>query len=169
VARTTTIEGAQEVVERLSRSSSLADGRVCYVHGQGGRPIGTYEQLKKQDGIEIVFARTLLPRFIGFLQYVVASHEGLVKINDRSVLPKVFSELMHLASVGIYCVGSSFESNLVRLASESALPRQQDLGVKADPGYMYYIVDADNAESPTGVLEIISHGVKTPSDLVPYV
>jgi len=75
---------------------------------------------------------------------------------------------MHMSSVGVYCVRQSFEPELLRLAAESGGSRREDLGTKADPSYVFYIVDADNAESGTGMIEIVSHGIETPIDMVPY-
>ena len=167
IAREATRESIDAVLRKLASSSSLAKDRVCYVHGKGGKPKDSYAALRQRPGVEVVYLRSLLPRFARFMQFAVASYEGLVRIDDLARLPRVFTELMNLSAVGVYCVRAAFEGDLVRLASRPGRLRQIDLGVKADSSYAYYIVDADNAESRTGMIEIVSHGFDTPLDMIP--
>jgi hypothetical protein len=89
----------------------------------------------------------------------------LIRIDDPSRLSLVFHTLLDQSMVGVYFIHESMQSELLRAASE-ALPTQ-DLGVKVDPTYVMYIVDADNEESSTGIVEIISYGIGTPTDQIP--
>lgn len=66
-----------------------------------------------------------------FLQFVIASYEGLVKINDLSLLPEVALKLMDQSMVGVYFVENRLEDELVRQA-RATQPRD-DLGIKVDP------------------------------------
>ena len=159
-------EGVSAVLQKLSRSDSLSDGRVCYVHGKGGKQKRTYVSLEQKIGIKVAYYRTVLPKYLRVLQLIGGSYEGLARVDDLSLLPSVFWDLMELSSVGLYCVSASMEAELIKLARDSK-PRQDDLGVKRDPSYAIYIVDADNSESSTGMIEIVSYGAETPSDMIP--
>jgi hypothetical protein len=164
--REATHEGVNAVLQKLSKSASLARGRVCYLHGKGGKQKEVYVSLERKQGLKVVFYRTVLPKYLRVLHFVIASYEGLIRIDDLSLLPSVFVQLMELSSVGVYCVSASMEAEVIRLARDSK-PRQDDLGVKRDPAYAIYIVDSDSSESPTGMIEIISYGNETPSDMIP--
>jgi len=163
--REATFETVEATILKFSRWKHFGKEKICYVFGMGKQPKSTYVALQQEDGLEVLFYRSILPWFAKPLRYVMASYEGLIRIDDPSRLSLVFHTLLDQSMVGVYFIHESMQSELLRAASE-ALPTQ-DLGVKVDPTYVMYIVDADNEESSTGIVEIISYGIGTPTDQIP--
>ena len=164
-SRTATFEDVERTLAKLSKADSNRVGKVCYVYGMGGHAEDTYLQLRLRGGLDIIFYRSIFPRYLRFLKFVMASYEGLVRINDLSILPEIFLTLMDNSMVGVYFVDTRFENELIREAFSTR--QRDDLGIKSDPSYASYVVDADNAEASTGIVEIISYGIETPSELIP--
>ena len=159
------IESVRETLERLAQARSLHPDRVCYVFGMGAQPRHVYASLHGKEGIQLLFFRSLLPWYLRWLSGLVGSYEGLVRIDDLSQLPAVFLSLMDRSMVGVYIFAAGEEDHFLTGVRSMANRRQFDLGVKNDPGYCFYIVDADNSESSTGLIEIVSYGINTPNDL----
>lgn len=161
------IESVREAIERLARTCSLRPDRVCYVFGMGAQPRHVYTSLQGKNGIQLLFFRSLLPWYLRWLSGLVGSYEGLVRIDDLSQLPAVFLSLLDRSMVGVYIFSAADENHFLSGIRCKSNRRQFDLGVKGDPGYCFYIVDADNSESSTGLIEIVSYGIDTPDDLIP--
>jgi hypothetical protein len=164
-SREAVYEDVERALRKLSTAQSLRDGRVCFVFGMGKQSKQTYLALGGLEGAEVVFSRTVLPWYLSFLQFLTASYEGLVRIEDFSVLPDVALNLVDHSMVGVYIADRQFENELIRQASTRSA--SDDLGIKSDPAYSLYTIDADNTESHTGIIEIISYGIETPADLIP--
>lgn len=160
-------ESVRETLERIAQAQPLHPDRVFYVFGMGAQPKHVYTSLQGKRGIELLFFRSLLPWYLRWLSGLVGSYEGLVRIDDLSQLPDVFLALMDRSMAGLYIFAADEEGNFLNGITSKTHRRQFDLGVKNDPGYCFYIVDADNSESSTGVIEIVSYGVSTPNDLIP--
>jgi hypothetical protein len=165
--RDTSFEDVARILRQLSKALSLADERVCYVFGMGAQPKTKYDSLRGMAGVSVTFARSVLPKYVRFLSPVVASYEGLIKIEDPSRLSDVFLELMDRSMTGVYCFRRQIEHEFVATVRKETKSRRYDFGAKEDSGYCFYIVDADSDESKTGLVEIVSYGMDTPSDLIP--
>ena len=154
------------VVNKISQSDYFLDeGKSCYVVGMGGHPKSTYKDLGKEEGIKVIKYESVLPGFSKILAPIVASYAGLVKIENSDKLSTVFTKLINLSMASIYCFDSSIENEFVQLARESLLPEERGFNIKSDRGYFWYMVDADNAESSTGIYEIVSYGHDAPESL----
>lgn len=136
----------------------VADDCVCYVLGMGGQSKATYDHLKKESGVELIWDRSILSGPLRVLSFFIASHAGLVKVLDADMLPSVVKKVCHLSMAGVYIFDKSMEQEFVANVIKNPLPEEFDFGVKKDPGYFFYIVDADNPESSTGIFEIVSYG-----------
>jgi hypothetical protein len=66
----------------------------------------------------------------------------------------------------LYSISPGFEEEFVSRVEAEGVPRHRDFGIKQDPEYFIYMVDADSMESPTGVYEIVSMGRKASECLV---
>jgi hypothetical protein len=88
-----------------------------------------------------------------------------VRVDDAVVLPEISLKLLEQSMIAVYIADRKFEKDLLQAAS--LRPVSDDLGIKSDPSYTCYMVDADNAGSSTGVMETMSYGVETPSALIP--
>ncbi|MFZ6735852.1 hypothetical protein ACO0LG_28290 [Undibacterium sp. Ji42W] len=159
----------EAVLTKLARFQDDRDEVVCYVYGMGAHPRSTYQSMQKLDGVHVEFFRSLLPRKLPFLTWFIASYEGLIRIEDLSLLPNVFLTLMELSMVGVYFMDKELASGFVMSVKEKRQGALIDFGIKDDAGYSIYIVDADNVESMTGMIEIISYGRDVPMDLLPVV
>lgn len=137
---------------------SGSKGRACYVFGMGAQPKSTYTELKKESGIEVIWSKSILTGPSKLLSVLVASYAGLIKISAPEKLPSVVKKLCHLSMTGIYVFDQSMEKDFVDRVIRNPLPKKFDFGIKNDDGYFLYMVDADNAESSTGIYEIVSYG-----------
>jgi hypothetical protein len=157
----------EHFVKKLSRENVLEKyGKVCYVFGMGKQPKSTYRKINKEQGVTVVWYGSLFPKILKPLGLVIASYEGLVKILDRKKLPEVFFELSKMSMVGVYYFSEVLEKEFIETIKEKKYSVYVDLIVKKDPEYLIYQVDTDNMESSTGVYEIVSYGVKCPSEIV---
>jgi len=139
-----------------------SDDSVCYVLGMGAQPKGTYMALKKENGIDVVWTRSILSGPLKVLSFVIASHSALVKVLDPRKLPSITRKLSHLSMAGVYIINKSMEKEFVSCVSDYPSPKDFDFGVKSDSRYFFLIVDADNADSSTGIIEIVSYGKNSP-------
>lgn len=162
------VKEVERVLRKISSVEADFGGKICYLYGMGAQPRSTYEVLGKTSGLHVIFSRSVLPKSLRFLSWIVASHEGLIRVDRRSVLPETFLALMKQSMVALYFLSSELDGQFVRAVTEQG-HGFIDFGVKADPGYSMYIVDADNAESSTGMVEIVSYGHTTPPELIPIV
>jgi hypothetical protein len=164
--RDATVEEVAATLSSLSASDALRQGLMtCLLFGMGAQPRSVFRSLERQAGLSVLFLRSLLPGALAFLRPVVASYEGAIRINDAAAIKPAFSALMDRSMVGLYCFEPSREQ---RVIAEMKQPRGQfDFGLAEDPSYFFYVVDADNAESKTGIHEIVSYGKATPDSLVP--
>ncbi len=149
----------QHKLRRIAKAVENSEGCVCYVMGMGAHTKDTYCKLKKIVGVDLVWFGSLLPKYTRIFSPLVASYAGLLKILDTEKIPSVFSVLVEQSMAGIYVFPDSFESQFVELVKSNPLPKDYDFGIKSKKNYFYYIVDADNSESSTGIYEIVSYGV----------
>jgi hypothetical protein len=159
-------EDVERRVERLACAMLNHGQMCCYIFGMGGLSTDAYSSIGNEKGIDIIFSRSTLNRYLSFLKRFVASQEGLVRVDDFSKLQKVFSIMTDRSMATIYCFNKEFERDFVTNASTNLKHAGFDFGVKEDKSYLIYLADSDNYESKTGVIEFISIGVSTPEDLV---
>ena len=133
-------------------------GCVCYTFGMGAQPKSTYAELRKEPDIEVIWSDSILSGAFKILSVFMASYAGLVKVSAPEKLPSVVKTLCHLSMAGIYIFDQSMEKDFVDRVLRNPLPEEFDFGIKNDEGYFFYMVDADNAESSTGIYEIVSYG-----------
>ncbi|MBI3729054.1 MAG: hypothetical protein HY254_12085 [Burkholderiales bacterium] len=157
----------EAVLVKLAQSQGNNSAVACYVYGMGAHPRSTYQSMQKLDGVHVEFFRSALPRKLRFLSWVVASYEGLIRIEDLSRLPNVFLTLMKLSMVGVYFMDKELANGFVQSVEVKREGTLIDFGIKDDPAYSIYIVDADNAESVTGMVEIVSYGRNVQAGLLP--
>lgn len=156
----------QQRVLRLSELLKKKRGLCCYVLGDGGMPAGTYKAISKNEGVKVVAHTSLLPSVLFFLRSIIASECGLVKLEDVSALPRIFSELIEQTMAIIFVFPSDEEEVFVGRAGKRDRDFGFDYGVRAIENHLIYLVDADNAESRTGVAEYFSCGISCDDDLV---
>ena len=152
------------LVHRLKRITSIVkntEGFVCYVVGMGAQPKSVYAELKKEEGIKVVWNGCFLPKYLHIFRWVIASDAGLVKITDFAKLPELFLTMVEQSMAGIYFFRSSRETEFLEsvIKNYSMKSQDHDFTIKGDSDYFFYIVDADNIESSTGIYEIVSYGV----------
>lgn len=58
----------------------------------------------------------------------------------------------------LYSVSQGLEAEFVSKTKAQGARKHHDFGIKQDPAYFIYMVDADSMESSTGVYEIVSMG-----------
>ena len=138
---------------------------ICYVVGMGAQPKSKYLELRKVTGVDVMWYQSILPKYLRILSYAIASYAGLIKVNKPERLKETFLKLSEQSMVGVYLFNPSREESFVQSVKDNPLPNNYDFTVKEDDDYFMYIVDADNAESSTGIYEIVSYGVAA-SDMV---
>lgn len=145
----------------LSRIASVYErskGCVCYVVGMGGQSKGVFKEILKEEGVEVIWSRSILSGAVKVFGFFVASQAGLVKVMSPDKLKTVFKVICQSSMAGIFIFDEIFEDYFLKRVTDDVLPRDFSYGIKNDPGYFFYIVDADNFESLTGMYEIVSYG-----------
>ena len=156
LATVRSLAGAEPIKKRL---------KTCLLFGMGAQPRSTFGALEREKGVAVLFYRSMLRGPLALLRPIVASYEGVVRVEDPEKLEAVFGSLMDRSMVGLYCCAPENETAIV-----AAMRRGDsgfDFGLKNDPAYLLYVVDADNAESATGIHEIVSYGREAPRSLIP--
>ncbi len=132
---------------------------VCYLVGMGGLPKSIYLEIQNTFDADVIWNSSLLPKCIKLLSCIVASYAGLVKINDFKEIPDIFSLLIEQSMAGIYFFPKEYETEFVALVKQNPLPNSSDFGIKKFNDYFFYMVDADNSDSTTGIYEVVSYGI----------
>ena len=146
------------ILATLAESGYSGLGKVCYVLGRGKLPRSTYSHMQGVSGIHVVIAESPLARRLRWLP----SYRGLIRIDDPSRLPAVFDELTDQSMAATYIFDISLEAAFVDAVRHVDTHRDCSFGVKQDPGYLIYLVDADRDDSPTGMVEFLSYGGSAP-------
>lgn len=140
--------------------TELDDKYSFFVVGMGGQPKAVYNSLAKELGLSLIWSGSTLPKYLRFLGGLVASHSGVFKVNDLHTLSTTFSILVEQSMAGIYVFPKEYELKFTNNFKNEEMSKEFDYGIKLLPDYFYYIVDADNYESNTGMYEIVSYGKK---------
>lgn len=91
----------------------------------------------------------------------MASYRGLVRIDEPSVIVNVVDKLTEQSMVVVFVFDATLESSFLECVRNDKR-RDPGCGVKADPGYLLYVVDADRYDSPTGMFHFLSCGSDGP-------
>lgn len=158
VDRSTAVENVERVLNCLTKALTLHSEKACYVYGMGAHPRSTYQKISEKSGVELVLCRSVLPGAWKFFSPIIASYEGVIKINDPYKLTDVFLPLMKLAMVGVYIFDASLKVDFVERIRDGSGKKSYDFGITKDDGYIIYMVDGDSEESPTGYVEVINYG-----------
>ncbi len=139
----------------------------CYIYGMGAIPKSTYREISKLEGIDVLWFDSILPLYLRPLSFIAASYAGLIRVLSLEVLPSVFQKISRRSMAGLYI----FQKSKVEQKFIDAVTKKRDLPVidtivKEDNSYFMYIVDTDNYESRTGIYEIVSYGLNTPTELI---
>lgn len=110
------------------------------------------------DGVEVVWSKSLIPAVLAPLRLVVASYGCLLRITDLSKVEQAFATVVEKSMAALYSVSRGLEKEFVSRTKAGGAPRHHDFGMKQDPAYFIYMVDADSVESATGLYEIVSMG-----------
>lgn len=156
--RESTVEHIQRRVTCLATCVQDNADRCVFVYSMGAMHESQVRQLRRQAGVEVVWSRSLIPGVLLPLRLFFASYASLLRVTDVSKLGEVFFQVLEKSMAGVYEFSRTLEQQFVSQARAQNSENCYDFGVKADPAYMIYIVDADSLESPTGIYEIASVG-----------
>lgn len=160
------LDRVERRVSRLSELLQQKTGLLCYILGEGGMPKGTYERLSGMAGVTVVRQGGCMPQALFFLRSIVASERGLVRLDDVSTLPNVFDTLIEQSMAIIFVIPSDEGDAFVARSGERSRDSRFDHGVRAVESHVVYLVDADNDESKTEVVEYVSCGIACDDDIV---
>lgn len=160
------LDRVERRVSRLSELLQQKTGLLCYILGEGGMPKGTYERLSGMAGVTVVRQGSYMPQALFFLRGIVASECGLVRLDDVSTLPAVFGTLIEQSMAIVFVMPSGEGEAFVARSGERSGDSCFDHGVRAVESHVVYLVDADNHESKTGVVEYVSCGIACDDDIV---
>ncbi|MBL8263319.1 MAG: hypothetical protein JNM58_12920 [Xanthomonadaceae bacterium] len=156
----------ERIISKLSELPLQSKGLSCYVLGDGGMPAGTYDRLSAMVGVTVVKQGSLIPWYCFFLRGIVASEWGIVRVDDVSVLPDVFGTLIEQSMAIVFVMPSDQVEPFVARAAKRDGNDGFDHGVRKIESHLVYLVDADNHESKTGVVEYVSCGIACGDDFV---
>jgi hypothetical protein len=152
------IEEVNRVLSQLSAALKSEPGKACYVFGMGAQPESTYAELSRISGVNLIFCRSILPKKFSLLRFIIASYEGLFKIEDKLKISEVFLRLADSSMVGLYVFDNRMEHDFIKNVKKELPRTNYDFGIKEDDGYILYVLDADSDESPSGMIELVSFG-----------
>jgi hypothetical protein len=162
-SRDVSIEDAQQHIVAFSEAWSRSEKPVtCFLYGMGAQRSGLYRHVANQSGATVLRLRSLIPWPMAPLRLIVASYEAVLEIPTPAVLSAAFWRVVERSMAGIFFVHPE-HAQRIRSELRSAKSLPLDLWSKADCTYALCIIDADNAESPTGLYEIVSVGSAAPA------
>jgi hypothetical protein len=147
-----------QILATLGALANVGQDRVCFVYGAGCHPRSTYTEMIDWANIHVVHFESVLPHPLRF----IPSYRGLIKVDDLVALPRVFKKLMEQATVTAFIFDAALEETFVDSVRSLDNHRDHSFGVKEDPGYILYLVDADRDDSPTGMVQFLSYGATAP-------
>ena len=160
-----------DVAARLQRLAEIGGkNSVCYVYGAGGQPRALYRSLRGRDGIEVIFDDDGLPRrnasfgqivflpTLWLLTRVIPARRGLVRIDDRALLPTVFESLIENNTAAVFLFDRHLESEFISRVRGCDGHSDWRFGIQSDPAFLVYLVDGDSHESESGFTEAAAIG-----------
>ncbi|WP_282611349.1 hypothetical protein [Pelagibius sp. Alg239-R121] len=150
-------------LEQIASIFECSEDLVCYVLGMGSQPKSTYTELRHETGLDLIWSKSVLPDLFKPLSVFIASYAGLLKVLESEKLPSVVKKLCHMSMAGVYIIDHSEEQYFLDRVMHYPQCKEMDFGIKRDDRYFLYLVDADNAESSTGVYEVVSYGKRASS------
>jgi hypothetical protein len=133
-----------------------------YVYGMGAQSRSIYKAFAATSGIRVIFHQSIIPPAFRWLSPIVASERGLLRIDESTCLERAFMKLIDGSMAGFFRIRRSLENEIIENARSLDTHRHYDLGVRASPDHVMYLVDGDNARSSTGAAEFISIGRDAP-------
>lgn len=130
------------------------------VYAMGAQRKSSIAVLSEITGVEVLWARSLIPAYLAPIRLVIASYEYVARVDDMSRLEEAFLHALEHSMAALYVVAKDREDDLIRQMQVVQKRKKYDFGVKRDPGYLIYMVDADSFEASTGIYEIMSVGVR---------
>lgn len=133
---------------------------ICVVYGAGAQPKSIYKDLKKLNGIRVLWFRSMLKSFWRIFQYLIASYEGVIIIEKTDVLYNIFEILIHQSMASVYIIQKKNLNFFLEMLKISDIDLLNKL-LAVDNQAVIYTVDADNFESKTGIVETLTTGKKS--------
>jgi hypothetical protein len=158
-------EATIDLVEhKLSKIRSIVDSLgneySTYIVGLGGQPKALYTEINGIAGMEVKWKSSTLSSGWKLLSPFIASYSGLVKVVTSENFEYVFLRTIEQSMAGVYIFPRSYEVEFENAVSSSSDCFEFDYGIKLFEDYFFYMVDADNYKSNTGIYEIVSIGTK---------
>lgn len=146
-------------IRGIARCLSDSKALSVIVYAMGAQRRSSIAELSDIPGVDVMWFRSLIPAYLAPIRLAIASYECAVRVNDVSHLEDAFLRVMKYSMAALYVVAKDCEGDVIGKMRESRKRKKYDFGVKWDPGYLIYMVDADSFEASTGIYEIVSIGV----------
>lgn len=148
---------------RLSRISAalkeISNDYAIVIVGMGGKTKSIYKALASNPDVILHWSGSILPNYLKLLGHLISSESGVIEVKGLNSLTDVFELVVEQSMAGVYVFPKNYLTTFVNGVANRAAKNGFDYGIKSFSDYFYYIVDADNFESSTGVYEIVSYGV----------
>ncbi len=148
---------------RLIRNGSVADA-VCLIYGTGGLPRKLYDDLSEISGVEVQYCGSVLPVWLRWLAFI-PSCQGIIKIEDASVLEKVFREIAQSTMVEIMLINQKAEESIVKLVARRQPVAEIHKAALKDRASIIYRLNPDNPASTTGMFDWMYFGDAVPIEV----
>jgi hypothetical protein len=160
-------DGPKHFIDQVAEAPSLlSPGRVCVLYGYGSRPTNTYRWIQDLEGIDLIWHDDFGPWYLKPLQFVAASHGGLMRVTERSALIETFGELAHLAMVELYSFRKSLLPGVIDYVRQ--MKWRSFIGTRIgaeDESYFCFGVDGDSTNTDLQYFCWASYGEECPDDL----
>ena len=164
-------ENVQRQLHAFFKTGIMNEGFVCYAAGMGGLPKSVYLELESRKDVDVIRMERYGANsvFQKILSVILPSYWGVMKIKNISYIDTIFDKLTEQTMGELYLLNRKEEAVFLSKIQTVNSPLEISEYIKQLPDFFMYQLDADNVESETGMLEIISYGDNCPKSLVDIV
>lgn len=132
-------------------------GKSIFCVGVTHKKIHEIMSLSTSFPVEVIWAKNVRPalRFLMKILPIPTPNKFIIRINDPTCLSELVEELSLFLLIGVFIFDTKLTSDFIVTAQSSYSPDCSPLEqlLESDKSSLIYIVDFDNDESETGILE----------------
>jgi len=154
-------------LEQILQANILSSGCNCYIANMGGLSKVNLDALKDRNDLEFIRIDQFKPK--SFFQKIIltflTSHWGVARIKSLLKIKDILGDMTEQTMAEIYIFDQKHETEFTSKISTIESPLEISDFVEQFADFFMYQLDADNYESKTGMVEIISYGEECPENL----
>ncbi|GAA0770456.1 hypothetical protein LRH25_32230 [Ideonella azotifigens] len=148
----------QANVQALAAYAAAHPELSCVIFGTGAQTAQCYRDLAALPGVTLLFSESVTRGALRLLSWLVPSHCGLLQLDEVRLAWPLFDKLMDASMAGLYLFERALLPEVIAQARAASSTLHYGLGLQQQPAHVAYLVDGDNEEVASGIVQIVSVG-----------